>query len=74
MKTSGIAFGTADWSAVERTEHRHTQQFGEVRVSSKTGTGSRLIVGSAIKVSVHDRAFDAKSRDSVERIQSRLVI
>jgi hypothetical protein len=37
---SGIPFGTTDWSAIERTEHRgvtgvaywRTQQFGDIRV------------------------------------------
>ena len=40
MKISDIAFGTVDWSTVERTEHKgergaahwRTRQFGEIRV------------------------------------------
>jgi hypothetical protein len=40
MELAGIPFGTTDWSAVERTEHRgaaglaywRTRQFGAVRV------------------------------------------
>jgi len=40
MDISGIAFGTTDWSGVERTEHRgergaatwRTRQFGAIRV------------------------------------------
>ena len=40
MKLSGIPFGTTDWSAVERTEHRgergvaywRTRHFGDIRV------------------------------------------
>jgi hypothetical protein len=40
MKMNGIPFGTTDWSAVERTEHRgetgiaywRTQHFGDIRV------------------------------------------
>ena len=40
MQMSGIPFGTTDWSAVERTEHKgerglaywRTKQFGNIRV------------------------------------------
>jgi hypothetical protein len=40
MEMSGIPFGTTDWSAVERTEHKgerglatwRTRQFGDLRV------------------------------------------
>lgn len=40
MEMSGIPFGTTDWSAVERTEHKgergtawwRTRQFGSIRV------------------------------------------
>ena len=40
MKMSGIAFGTTDWSRVERVEHKgesglaywRTRQFGDIRV------------------------------------------
>jgi very-short-patch-repair endonuclease len=40
MEMTGIAFGTTDWSRVERTEHKgdtgmaywRTKQFGDVRV------------------------------------------
>jgi len=40
MKINGIPFGTTDWSAIERTEHRgeagmaywRTRHFGDIRV------------------------------------------
>ena len=40
MQMSGIPFGTTDWSAIERTEHKgerglaywRTQNFGDIRV------------------------------------------